>query len=633
MFSGIRARILVAAVIPLTFAVAAAGALLLVQHVRHIEQHHIESAMSLARQAAILAELPLATSSKSGARSVADLIERSPDFVGLALVDRTGGSLETRGNVGASALRLIEAAPLNLIAESDARLIYVVHPVTLASAPNVDSATGTVNATTQRVGYAALTLSRTQERASVAKLITTGLLILGATLALSLLLARMVADSVSKPIVALSAALSDVAKEDFDVRLSSKRAGELARVAENFNAMVAALAAARHELNDKVRSATEALARRTTEAEAANLAKSQYLAAASHDLRQPAHALSLYISAAKRIVSKLPVEHTSQLDPVLTGMAASAQSQDALLNSILDISRIDAGVLHSNPEPIAVEAVFARVVSEHAVDARAASVTLRYRDTSLGMYADPVLFHRICQNLVTNALKFAEGGTVLLSARARGDQVLVQLWDQGDGIAPEHIEKIFDEFYQVASGVSVRARGMGLGLSIVRRLSRLQGGDISVRSVLARGSVFSVRLPATRSPYRFIRPSGASRPAVPLGAVALVIDDEAMVREATRVVLTEAGYQVIVAENLEALCAQLSEEIARRVAVAIVDFRLADGYSGIEAARWLKTRFGDQINVVIVTGDTSRERLKALHQSGFLILHKPINDEQLLSAL
>lgn len=633
MFSGIRARLMLAAAIPLTIAVVAAGGLLLVQNVRQIELHHMESAMSLARQAAILAELPLATSSKSGARSVADFVERSADFVGMALVDRSGGTIESRGNVGAASLRMIEGAPVNLIAESDARLIYVVHPVTLAEAPNVDAPGGSLNATAQRVGYAAITFSRLQERNSVGRLLGTGLLILGVTLALSLLLARSVANSVSKPIVALSSALSDVAREDFDVRLTSSGVGEMARVAENFNAMVATLAAARRGSNEKVRLATEALARRTAEAEAANLAKSQYLAAASHDLRQPAHALSLYISAAKRIVSRLPADQVSQLEKVLIGMESSAQSQDALLNSILDISRIDAGVLRSNPEPLAVAHLFERVVQEHADVARPADVILRYRATSLGVYADPVHFDRICQNLVANALKFAARGTVLLSARKRGDQVLIQVWDQGGGIAPEHIGKVFEEFYQVAPAMTVRARGMGLGLSIVRRLCRIEGGSIAVRSVLGRGTVFSVLLPSTSSPQRFQRQSAADRARIPVGTVALVIDDEAMVREATQLVLAEAGYQVIVAENLIELSAKLNVDIARRVAAAVVDFRLADGYSGIEAARYLQARFGDQIKIVIVTGDTSPERLQTLHQSDFQILHKPINDHQLLNAL
>ena len=631
--SDIGARVFVAATIPLTVAVAAVGALLLSRHAQHIEQHHIESSIALLNQAAILAELPLATGSTSSARNVADFIERSKGVIGLALIDRDGNALENRGNLGATALRLLDAKPVNLMVESDRQLIYLIQPVVLSAAPGADIVTGSANPAPQRVGHVAISISRAQVQASVVRLWWTGATILGVTLALSLLLARWVARSLSRPMVRLSDALSLVARGDLGVRLPERDKGEMRRLSVDFNRMVAALGKAQAGLHDAVAHATDALARRTAEAEAANLAKSRYLAAASHDLRQPAHALSLYLAVAQRIAERVPDEQGRQLHAVLAGMESSALSLDSLLNSVLDISRIDAGVLKPKPEPIAIQEVFDQMIRDYAVAARDASIDLQCRPTPLGVYADPILFARICQNLLANALKFCEGGRVLLTARARGERVLIQVWDQGAGIAPEHIDHVFDEFYQVSSSAGVRAHGIGLGLAIVRRLCQMQSGAISVRSRPGRGSVFSLWLPLTRSTYRFQRPLVASVAQVPSGSVAIVLDDDDDVRNATQAVLREAGYDVVAAANLADAERQLRERGTHAVRAAVVDYRLADGYTGIEVAERLRMRFGETLKVVMVTGDTSPERLQALHESGLLVQHKPMNAPDLLALL
>jgi two-component system, sensor histidine kinase len=631
MLSGIRARIFIAVLLPLGLAVGAVGGLLLVRHARQVETHHMESAILLARQTAMLSEMPLTTSSRTGARAIVDVVERSADLVGISLVDRAGVTLEGRGNIGANSLRLLEAAPLNPMVERDEQLIYVVHPVMLSATQGTEKV-GEIKPLSQKVGYVAMSFSRTSEKKAISQLLWSGLAVLGGALAMSFAIASWLAHSLVRPIKALSIALARVTKNDFDARVADKVGGEMGRLVADFNQMAAALSRSRQALEGQIQRATETLARRTEDAEAASRAKSQYLAAASHDLRQPAHALSLYLAAAKRIAARLPTEESTQLQRVLHGMESSAHSQESLLNSILDISRIDAGVLQSKPEAFLIDPVFNRVVSEHRSSARTGVLHLYYRPTKLGAFADPVLFARICQNLVANALKFSTRGSILLAARARGDKVLIQVWDQGAGIAPEHIDRIFGEFYQVSQPTGAHARGMGLGLSIVNRLCRLQGGSISVASKIGKGTVFSVLLPRTWSPNHFERiPSSVSMRA-PAGAMALVIDDEAMVREATAALLSEAGYQVVTAGSLSELDVQLSEKPLTHVTVAFVDFRLADGYVGIDVARVLQQRFSIRLKIVMVTGDTSTERLQALHESGYAILHKPVNAAQMLAA-
>ncbi len=631
MLSGIRARIFIAVLVPLVLGVGVVGGLLLTQHASQVETHHMDSAVSLARQTAMLAEMPLTTGSRAGARAVVHVMERNADLVGVLLVDRAGVTLEGRGNVGATSLRLLEAAPLNPMVERDDLLTYVVHPVLLSATQGADKI-GDTKSIGQKVGYVVMSFSRAAERKAVSQMLWNGLAILGGTFLLSLAIASWLAHSLVRPMKSLSLALARVAKNDFDVKITDNVSGEMGRLIADFNRMATALAQSHQGFEGQIRRATETLARRTEDAESANRAKSQYLAAASHDLRQPAHALSLYLAAAKRIAARLPTEESTQLQRVLHGMESSAQSQESLLTSILDISRIDAGVLQSKPEAFLIEPIFNRVVSEHRASARTGVLHLYYRPTKLGAYADPVLFARICQNLVANALKFSARGSILLAARSRGDKVLIQVWDQGAGIAPEHIERIFGEFYQVDQPTGAHARGMGLGLSIVSRLCRLQGGRITAASKVGKGSVFSVLLPRTWSPSYFERAQSQSSEKAVAGAVALVIDDEEMVREATAALLSEAGYEVVTAADLTDLDARLDEKTRARATVAFVDFRLARGYVGIDVARTLQQRFGILFKIVMVTGDTSAERLQSLQESGYAILHKPVNAAQLLAA-
>ena len=292
----IRNRILLAALAPVVLAVVSVGALLLTRHVQEIERNLVERTVSLARQAAMLSELPLAAGSNANARAAADFIERSAGVVGLALMDRDGVSVDNRGNLGSTALRLLDGKPLSVQVERDSHLVSVVHPVVLFAQPS-----GATNAGTgQRVGFVALTVSRADEKRDIAKLWWTGAVILLAATLLSLVLVRAATRSISAPLSALSTGLSRVARDDFSVQLPEAGRGEFRRLAMDFNQMTGALQSARRGLQNEVKRATEALASRTREAESANNAKSRFLAAASHDLRQPAHALSLYGAALRQ---------------------------------------------------------------------------------------------------------------------------------------------------------------------------------------------------------------------------------------------------------------------------------------------------------------------------------------------
>lgn len=627
--SSIRNRILLAALVPLVLAVASIGIFLLTRHTQDIERHHIERSISLARQAAILAELPLATGSRQTAQQVATFIERSAEAAGLALLDREGGTVDSRGNLGATALRMLEGRPFSVQVERDAALTSVVHPVVLFSSPSGESnANSSVGG--QRVGYVALSFSRAEERQRVARLWWVGATIFVLTVLLSLLLVRAATRAVSAPLATLSSSMSRVAGNDFAVRVEERGRGELRQLAADFNRMMDAINRARTGLKDEVSRATQALALRTREAETANNAKTRFLAAASHDLRQPAHALSLYVAALKQGLRQQPDYVRNMLLPAVEGMQAASGSLDALLNAVLDISRFDAGVVSPERRDVAIKTLVDDVLGTLRSTATEKGLKLRGRAPELTLNTDPNLLRRILHNLVSNAIRFSRSGSVLITARPRRDHLLLQVWDQGVGIAPNNLSQVFEEFFQVRRG-DVGQGGMGLGLAIVARSVALLGGQIEVRSILGRGSCFSVRLPGTCSVQHVIRDVRPQR-VVGDRRVVLVLDDDPLIRDSMRALLLAWGYEPKLESGLAALLPVAALE-RDRIGAVIVDYRLQDGFTGIEAARKLKQIVGAEAQVMLITGDTSPERLRALEMGGFPVMHKPLDPELLLAQL
>ena len=629
----IRNRILLAALAPVVLAVVSVGTLMMTRHAQEIERNLVERTVSLARQAAILAELPLAAGSNANARAAADFIERSAGIVGLSLVDREGVTVDNRGNLGSTALRLLDGKPLSVQVERDSHLVSVVHPVVLFAQPSGTTNTGTG----QRVGFVALSVSRVDERRDIAKLWWTGAAISLLATLLSLVLVRAATRSISAPLSALSDGLSRVARGDFSVQLHEAGRGEFRKLAVNFNQMTGALQSARRGLRNEVKRATEALASRTREAESASNAKSRFLAAASHDLRQPAHALSLYVAALRHGLRQQAPTVGESLMPAVDGMQAASRSLDALLNAVLDISRFDAGVVTADMQDTALRPLVQEVITVLASGAKERGLRLRSRVPDASVQTDPTLLRRVLDNLVSNAIRFSRTGSILVTVRPRSDHCLLQVWDQGIGIAPTHLPLIFDEFYQVRRGDSGQG-GMGLGLAIVARSAMMLGAEVNVRSRVGRGTCFSLRLPGVSVNTQALKRMNASvadnappKPEHNRHRV-LVLDDDALIRNSMRSLFATLGLEATAEGTVSALL-PIAEKERRHIAAAVVDYRLQDGFTGIEAARKLQKVLGDGVPVVLITGDTSAERLRLLGVSGFPVLHKPLNPDQLLSAL
>ncbi|MEW5728247.1 MAG: ATP-binding protein [Pseudomonadota bacterium] len=352
------------------------------------------------------------------------------------------------------------------------------------------------------------------------------------------------------------------------------------------------------------------------EAERANNAKTRFLAAASHDLRQPLQALSLYLGVLE---AKLGDGERRLLGAV----GQCVDSLSGLLNDLLDVARLDAGTITPKVEAVAVSQLMERVAASWGIQAEAKGLRLVVRPCGAVVRTDPALMERVLSNLVANAVRYTDRGRVVVGCRRVGaGEVRLEVWDTGVGIPEDRLGDIFEEFRQLGNPERRRDKGTGLGLAIVRRVTGLLGHPVSVRSRPGKGSVFAVRLPLTAA-------AAASPPtAVPAGRSRriLVVEDEIHVRSALELVLGGLGHEVAAGETVDEALARLG---ARRPELVIADYRLGGGATGVEAIRRVRALHGAELPAVVLTGDTDPAIIRRIAGEGLRVLHKPLQVEAL----
>ncbi len=444
------------------------------------------------------------------------------------------------------------------------------------------------------------------------------LLILGLALAVaaSLALARRMV----MPIHALRTGAQRIGAGALEANINIRTGDELETLAEEFNRMAARLRESYAGLEQKV-------AERTQELEAANRAKTRFLAAASHDLRQPMHALGLFIAQLRARI------HETETLTLVGRVESAVTALQELLDALLDISRLDAGVVSPAPVDFRLQPLFTRLEAAFAPQAERKEVRLRAAPTRLAVRSDPVLLDRILLNLLANAVRYTERGAILLGCRRRADHVRIEVWDTGVGIAPEHRDAIFQEFYQVGNPERDRAKGLGLGLAIAARLARLLGSRIDMRSHPGKGSVFAIELPlgAACAETKSATQVPVLSEALP-GARVLVVDDDALVREAMTSAIAQWGCRVAMAANGDEAVTLIAGE-DEQPDVILCDYRLPNGETGVEVIARLRAAAGRPVPAALITGDTAPERLREAKLAGHALLHKPVHPARLRALL
>ena len=387
------------------------------------------------------------------------------------------------------------------------------------------------------------------------------------------------------------------------------------------------VAAALRDVTERKRTQTELMQAREA-AERANLAKSRFLATASHDLRQPLQTLSLLNGTLRRVVrDSVAGEAVSQ-----QGQAIDAMSR--LTNALLDISKLESGAIKPDPADFAVAALFEEMHTEFASVAASKGLELRIEIAVPSAHSDPSLVGQILRNLISNAIKYTRQGWVRLRSTPCPAGVRLEVSDSGIGIPADHLPYIYDEFYQVGVASNTSREGYGLGLSIVHRLVRLLGLKLDVQSEVGRGSTFALEMPAGAPEAKGVpaAPAGVAGHAAPHapGRI-LLVDDDAGVRNATAMLLRVEGYDVACAASLAEAKQALRED--PRIDVVIADYHLQKGETGIDVIAAARDAAGESLGAVLVSGDTSSTLRDVKSTDRLRIASKPIEADELLSII
>ena len=457
--------------------------------------------------------------------------------------------------------------------------------------------------------------------ASLSRTAVVLLLALGLALLASLVLAR----SMVAPIRRLQAGARQIGAGDLGHRIYVDTGDELQELAEQFNHMGMQLQESYADLERRI-------AERTRDLEAANQAKSRFLAAASHDLRQPIHALSLLVAQMRS--PGRSADRNEIIGHIETGIATLGN----LFDDLLDMSKLEAGAVATQSEDFAMSAVLDIVEAQFVPVAREKGLRFQVLGSSARVNTDPVLLQRILSNLVSNAVRYTERGGVLVSCRQRGPNLQIAVWDTGCGIPDDRREEIFREFVQLHSPDRDRGKGLGLGLAIVARLAPLLGSRVELRSVLGRGSMFAIRVPLAN-------PSDKSKAApthrhhherthgTPLrGVFAVVVDDEETARAGMKGLLDGWGCLTLAARGATDAVAMLAQH-DRVPDLVICDYHLAAGENGIEAIRRIQAASECTMPAILVTGDSSPDVLRAARDHQHPVLRKPVAPAKLRALL
>ena len=363
-------------------------------------------------------------------------------------------------------------------------------------------------------------------------------------------------------------------------------------------------------------------------AEAANVAKSRFLAAASHDLRQPIHALNLYLGAFAQI--QLP----RQAGSLLAKVRQCAHIMDEMFRTLLDVSRLDAGAVKPQLGVFALDPMLARARLEFEPQARVKGLRLRVMRSAAYAESDPALVERILRNLISNAIRYTEHGGVVVGCRRHGGAIRVCVYDSGVGIEQSEQSLVFEEFYQVGNRERDRSKGLGLGLAIVERLARLLDAPVTLVSRKGHGSLFAFDLqpanPVELPAIRYNRPRGMQRDLS--GTRVVVVDDEELILDAAQVLLRQWNCEVIAATSGAEALRQLADS-TRPPDVLLCDCRLRNNESGVAVVEAIRNEFNADIPALLITGDTDPDQIRAITASGLAVLHKPLREDELHDAI
>ena len=472
------------------------------------------------------------------------------------------------------------------------------------------------------------------------------LLWLSIAIMLAIVLSWQQASWISAPLRRLSVVMRGLGRIDRPLSVEVTDDSEIGDLQRGFNAGAAALYALHREMEQRIEDATQELARKNAALEQASKAKARFLAGATHDLRQPLYALTLFSSSLAE----------KETDPDRLDRIAHVQqcidSLDHLFGELLDLSRLEAGAMQPVPDDFPLDEIFQEVSRNFRMQAENQELRLITRPTHAWVHTDRTMLARILNNLVSNALRYTHRGGVLVGARKRGDRIRIDVRDTGVGIAEDHQQHIFEEFYriddheQVAPGTRAihrGQRGLGLGLSTVKRLAELLGAEFTLRSEPGRGSLFTLLVQASREPPSVRAPGLSYRSTEPAqshdleGLRVLVVDDDLAILAGLHDLLRNWGCTVHAASDCKAALEQVAD-LPRPPDLVISDLHLGDACDGVQTLRRIAAHYGEDPDApsfacLLITGETEQVRLQRARDYRLPILIKPVSAKDLRKAI
>lgn len=631
---GIGARVIFAAVMPMLVLAAILTTIYTHAQLDDIEQTHVGRATALARQLAAASEYAVFSGNTDALQRLVLATLEEEAVASIRVVDAAG--LELAGShLPEHALPPLEVLPgQRNFQRVDHELIRIVEPIRPASVVldehpaelAIEPAPQTHDA--PFLGNVVVDISRAPIRQKHAALIQQGLLVVALVFIGALALAVALSQGVSRPIRQVARTVARIGQGNFDERVPLIGGGSLGELANGVNQMATKLAATHADLNQQIEQATAELRARKDEAEQASIAKTRFLAAASHDLRQPMHALGLFITELSQHRLAPASRH------LVTQISASSSAMADLLDSLLDLSRLEAGMVQPRIRPFPLQSVFERIESAFRPEAITRGIRFRIHPSHLWTRSDPVLLERILGNLVSNALRYTPSGSVLLGCRRHQGQIVLQVRDNGIGIPRASQSIIFREFVQLNNPERAKDKGLGLGLAIVARLAELLTHPVSLSSSPERGSIFSCTLPLHASELQESDDTSQRAPGDIAGLRVWLFDGDTLALRSMEGLLTSWGCRVRTAASLDQLAASCGGIGSLPAPDAVIcDLRLPGALDGVRTISRVRAQFRPPPAAALVTGDTSPDITRLAQDAALPLMIKPLRPARLRAFL
>ncbi|MGE5467009.1 MAG: ATP-binding protein [Ignavibacteria bacterium] len=618
---GIRVRLLIAAILPAVSVAIALAAILLDRQYRSLDEALQARALAYARQLGSAAEFGVFAGNREALQALAQATQGGDqDILAVSILDLHGERLAA---TGATSLASAPAVGTEEQVFESGGATVVVAPIRGSQLLAVDDFySGAAPRPAPTDGYVVVEMSRRRLNAERNRQLLLGSVIAVVGALLAAWLALGIASGVIRTILNIRDTVDRIGKGDLAARVTPDPSAVLRGLETGINGMAERIASAQEFLIQQIDRATAELRQRKEDAERSNAAKTRFVAAASHDLRQPLHALGLFVSRLAQL------RHGPEVQPLVEHIDASVQALQDLLDTLLDMSRLDAGLVSAKPDDFPIADLFARLALEFSGPAEEKGLVLRIHASPIWLHTDPGLLMRVLSNFLANALRYTPKGGVLIGCRRIGDKARVQVWDTGIGIAPEHLQDVFCEYIQLANPERNKAKGLGLGLAICDRISKLLGLPIGVRSTPGRGSAFWVDVPLGQPRALDHAPARTEPlPQVAIEGSVVVLEEAPHEAGSMTGLLTGWGCRVIGAATATEALADC-EETGMKPEMVIAEYRLPGGEDGIGAALAIRAACGP-MPVLIIGTDVDESLIAGAVRRNFTLLTKPVRPGKL----